>query len=233
MKNRTLIVLGMHRSGTSCLTGSLEEAGVSLGETDHKNQFNEKGNREFRSIQILHDDILKRNDASWDRPKLNPKWDTVHAVLRDTIIESFQTKSIWAFKDPRTVFTLRGWLRVLPNAELIGIYRHPYFVAESLAIRNGMSHEKAIELWLNYNYVLLWYYENLKTFPVLEFSIDEDDFLRQLNSLLDSLGLSAETSTFFNRSMRQSKLPNIEKTATTDRALKLYENLQNIRMVQS
>lgn len=28
----SLIVFGMHRSGTSCLTGTLEEAGVYLGE---------------------------------------------------------------------------------------------------------------------------------------------------------------------------------------------------------
>ncbi|HBM84618.1 MAG TPA: sulfotransferase family protein, partial [Halieaceae bacterium] len=29
---RVIAILGMHRSGTSCLTGSLQEAGLELGE---------------------------------------------------------------------------------------------------------------------------------------------------------------------------------------------------------
>jgi len=43
-----ILILGMHRSGTSCLAGCLEEAGLYLGDVNLKAGFNKKGNRENR-----------------------------------------------------------------------------------------------------------------------------------------------------------------------------------------
>ena len=44
--DRVVCVLGMHRSGTSCLAGSLEQQGLFLGETNTRGPFNLRGNRE-------------------------------------------------------------------------------------------------------------------------------------------------------------------------------------------
>ena len=63
-----VIVLGMHRSGTSLLTGSLEAAGLYLGEVNNEAPFNRKGNKENESIRELNDALLERNDAAWNRP---------------------------------------------------------------------------------------------------------------------------------------------------------------------
>ena len=46
-----VIVLGMHRSGTSLLTGSLEAAGLHLGEVNNAARYNPKGNKENESIR--------------------------------------------------------------------------------------------------------------------------------------------------------------------------------------
>jgi hypothetical protein len=43
---RVVSILGMHRSGTRCLTGTMQEAGLVLGKFSTFNEFNRKGNRE-------------------------------------------------------------------------------------------------------------------------------------------------------------------------------------------
>ena len=58
---RTVVVLGMHRSGTSLLAGTLQEAGLELGEVVHSAPHNRKGNRESISIRTLHEDLLERS----------------------------------------------------------------------------------------------------------------------------------------------------------------------------
>ena len=47
------IVLGMHRSGTSCLTGLLETSGLWLGEDSHRNagKGNLEGSLESHSVR--------------------------------------------------------------------------------------------------------------------------------------------------------------------------------------
>ena len=65
---RVICILGMHRSGTSCLTGSLQEAGLSLGDCHTWNPHNLRGNRENQAFVDLHDDILKANHGAWDAP---------------------------------------------------------------------------------------------------------------------------------------------------------------------
>ena len=41
-----ILMLGMHRSGTSCLTGIMQALGVHLGEVFTESTWNKKGNRE-------------------------------------------------------------------------------------------------------------------------------------------------------------------------------------------
>ena len=67
-KSKVIAVLGMHRSGTSCLTGLLEDSGVYLGNVSKKNPHNLKGNQENLRIIHLHDAVLSDNGATWDNP---------------------------------------------------------------------------------------------------------------------------------------------------------------------
>ena len=74
MSKQCLVVLGMHRSGTSCLTGTIEQCGVALGEVFTENPYNKKGNRESAQIQALNNDVLETNGGAWDRPVAVTKW---------------------------------------------------------------------------------------------------------------------------------------------------------------
>ena len=69
---QVIAVLGMHRSGTSCLTGLLEDAGVCLGNVSKQNPYNRKGNQENLQIMYLHDAVLDDNRGSWNNPLRYP-----------------------------------------------------------------------------------------------------------------------------------------------------------------
>ena len=133
---KTIAILGMHRSGTSCLTGCLQEAGLHLGQVIEKAPYNAKGNRENKAIMDLNEQLLQHNAGSWDNPPENFKWGEEHTVKRDEIIKSYGSESVWGFKDPRTLFTLPIWRDGLEHITHIGVFRHPMRVAQSLQHRN-------------------------------------------------------------------------------------------------
>ncbi|MFT6301588.1 MAG: hypothetical protein ACI9XK_001506 [Granulosicoccus sp.] len=226
MSHSTVIVLGMHRSGTSALTGTLEKAGLQLGSVIEEASDNLKGSRESRAIMLLHDDILQRNGGSWDSPTSNPEWSPVHRAFRDTIIETHKNHSLWGFKDPRTVLMVGPWCSALPSATLVGIFRHPFAVAQSLFNRSAMPYEKALELWSHYNRHLLWHRNNLDPMPFLEFSDDGTQFTDQVKNLVHELGLSIDGLEFFDNSLKQSSYPNLEHIEHARTALQLYDKLQ-------
>jgi len=217
--NRTIAILGMHRSGTSALTGSLEQAGVYIGETSIPSSDNVKGNRESLSILALHEDLLQRNGGSWDKPVRNMQWEPVHRALQTSIIQNFESHKIWGFKDPRTLLTTNVWLKSIPTLEFVGIFRHPFLVAESLVKRNHKTTDEALDLWFIYN--------------TNEFTNSSENFQLQLKTLLTTLELNSRTTDFFSDDMRNKKLPDIPGSQIANRCLKLYESLQQFKIDHS
>ena len=72
MKLSPVAVIGMHRSGTSCLAGCLEDLGLSLGDVVTSAPHNKKGNRENPRFWPVHDAVLARVGAAWDNPPTEP-----------------------------------------------------------------------------------------------------------------------------------------------------------------
>lgn len=194
-QQKVVCILGMHRSGTSCLAGSLEEAGVYLGEVQRNNPFNLKGNCEHVKIMELHDNLFAENGGSWDDPPQQVVWKERHRKLRDGIISEYAAVPLWGFKDPRALFALDGWLEVLPGMSLVGTFRHPLAVARSLESRNKFTLEKGYQVWAAYNRRLLECFER-QPFPVISFDLPEDAYRHKLASLLPKLGLPPPSDKF-------------------------------------
>jgi hypothetical protein len=151
------LIVGMHRIGTSSLTGSLERCGIFLGNVQRRNKHNKKGNFELKAIYEIHDQILNLNNSSWHQPpQKNIILQTYHEQKLEVFIEELKKKNPTGLKDPRTLLLLDEWKRVLnKDFQLIGSFRHPMAVAQSLEKRNGFSIEKGLQLWDNYNQVML------------------------------------------------------------------------------
>ena len=191
--NRPLLILGMHRSGTSCLTGCLEDAGLFLGNVNRAAGFNKKGNCENRQARGFNEDVLVRLGGSWDRPpkvpvKLTPEEET--ALRR--IVGRYPPGSQWGLKDPRLLLLFEPWAAAV-RPRMVGTFRHPLEVARSLmsrgeALGTPMAEEHALMLWRIYNQRLLALHQ-AHSFPLIRFDQHPDDYRRKVIQIAQLLGL--------------------------------------------
>lgn len=183
-------VIGMHRSGTSCLAGCLEDLGLSLGEVVTSAPHNKKGNRENPRFWPVHDAVLKRVGAAWDAPPAEPVVWTAQekAELAAVLTDYDALPRPWGFKDPRATVLLDGWFEVLPELRLIGSIRHPLAAAGSLAARNGFDLERGVAIWAVYNRALLRW-RDLVDFDVIDY--DVADYETRVRAAGRRLGLDA------------------------------------------
>lgn len=159
--NRAIVlILGMHRSGTSVLTSALAETGARLPSKLLLPQAdNPDGFFESAAIIRLHDEILAEADSSWDDP--TPWTLSKLATLRrpefrhrlwEVLREDMPGSGPLLVKDPRLCRLLPVWQDLAEERGLeiryVLVVRHPMEVAASLAKRNGMAMKLALSLWL-------------------------------------------------------------------------------------
>ena len=184
-----VLVLGMHRSGTSCLTGSLERCGLFLGKVNRRAPNNPKGNFEIEDARRIHEQILKVNGGSWQDPPHGVTFGRRQKRSLKAIATRLARHRPCGLKDPRLLLLLDGWLDIVKSYALVGSYRHPVAVARSLAKRNLMPKEEAYDLWLRYNAELVRQHE-VDRFPIVKFDLsDAEEYCRTIASLAVTLGL--------------------------------------------
>ena len=161
--NTAVIVLGMHRSGTSALAGVLRLLGVELGSSSlAPTEDNVKGFWEHGEIVEIHERLLSSLGSSWDdvRPLPNSWWmdDRImptRAELIGVIRRDFARAKVWGVKDPRMCRLVPLWLDVMNELGcrccFVLIHRHPVEVARSLEKRNRLATERSGLLWVEHN----------------------------------------------------------------------------------
>lgn len=212
----------MHRSGTSCLAGTLEESGLHLGDVITEAPHNAKGNRENRRIMDLQEAVLVHSGGSWERVPERLVWTDEHRRARDAIIEGYGSGA-FGFKDPRTLVTLPFWQEAISDMRFVGTFRHPSLVVRSLLTRNGGQPEHWFALWAEYNRRLLALHAETP-FPVVRFDVTAEEYRGSVSTVARSLGLSPPTSlAFFEESLRHHALAEDARLPPLIRAL--YERL--------
>lgn len=213
MPTPPILILGMHRSGTSCLAGSLQQRGLFLGEVYESRPYNRKGNRENQQIMDLNDAVLAASGGAWDRPPGRLSWDDGMAATRDGIVAALGAGSAgaaWGFKDPRTLLTLEFWRERLADARMVGTFRHPARVARSLTARDpAMAWSVALDLWLAYNERLLAVHA-ATPFPLVDFDTSPGRYVATVDALAGALGLpgnAAAEDEFFEPGLRTDASP--------------------------
>jgi GT2 family glycosyltransferase len=161
-KKTALIVLGMHRSGTSAMARVLSLAGAELPTRLMKEMpDNPTGFWEPIDVVAMSDKIMASFDTTWDdvfAGVKNPHLDEAHPELLaeavDLLKANFGDASPIVIKDPRVAVLGGFWRRALEAAgyepRYVIMVRNPLEVAASLTARNGFSREKALMLWSGY-----------------------------------------------------------------------------------
>lgn len=148
-----LIVIGMHRSGTSMITGLLEDLGLFMGRKQNQNE-------EAWFFLRVNQWLLRQSGGDWDNPasfariiddpQVRPLMvDFMRFTLSTPRAVNFlgwstylRCRSIlnldgaWGWKDPQNTFTLPLWLDIFPQARVLHIYRNGVDVASSLKTRS-------------------------------------------------------------------------------------------------
>lgn len=161
-QKQIVVVLGMHRSGTSALTRALLAMGAGIGDnllpTGHDNP---TGFWEDRDFVTLNDRLLAMLDAGYDSLALLPdgfeqRSDVMGLQLEAVVMlrEKLQGYSLFVSKDPRTCRLLPFWQQVFRQLQLSVAYvvavRHPLSVVDSLSARNQFPKRKSLWLWLQH-----------------------------------------------------------------------------------
>ena len=159
-RRRALVVLGMHRSGTSAVAGVLQRIGVDFGpRLMPATAANERGYYEHIDVVNLHDRLLMALDRGWDSlAPWPPAWwedeartGRFRAELLVLLRRDFGAAPLWGVKDPRLCLLLPWWrpLWAVLNTEpvFVIVVRDPREVAVSLRRREGISEQKTWVLW--------------------------------------------------------------------------------------
>jgi hypothetical protein len=168
-----IIIIGMHRSGTSMITRMLETMGLFVGkdkDVNHEALF-------FRRIDLW---LFSQCGVSWEHPQ------PVHYLVENAEVRTMTADYIaryklpsprnisylgfkkylryrtptnlcipWGWKSPLSTYTLPLWLDIFPDAKVIHIYRHGVDVANSLRARLLREKNRTRTQQLYYNFPIL------------------------------------------------------------------------------
>ncbi|MCK5357554.1 MAG: sulfotransferase [Elusimicrobiales bacterium] len=149
--NKTVIVLGMHRSGTSAVARVINSLGVSMGEKhfiikDYKNPFGYYEDLRFIELnkKILNE---QNNDITRvpSRERIMAQKEKYSSQIKKLLAENSKNAT-WGWKDPRTVLTIDLFYPYIKNPYFIICERASEEIAKSLKRRDGLELQIGIEL---------------------------------------------------------------------------------------
>jgi hypothetical protein len=159
---RALLVLGMHRSGTSALAGLLAQLGARAPKALMPGDANNpQGYWESQAFHDFHERLLRSAGSQWDAwTQVSPEW--LHRAsaerygdeCRDLLQREFGDAPLFVLKDPRMCRLMPFWLPVLASAGIaataILVVRNPHEVARSLLRRNALASTSSMLIWLRH-----------------------------------------------------------------------------------
>ena len=157
-----VVVLGMHRSGTSALSRLL----IQLGADGPANLLprtgdNPHGYFEPRDLSVIHDEILASAGTNWydycpfpEGWLTSPKVGEFQSRVKTLLDTEFGTSGFFLVKDPRICRLVPFWRQVLEDVKakplFVHTHRNPIEVAQSLHKRDGFDLEYGYLLWLRH-----------------------------------------------------------------------------------
>jgi hypothetical protein len=149
-----LVVLGMHRSGTSGVAGLLARMGAHAGPPDDLlvGPDNPKGHYESARLHMACVRRLAAAGGDWREPPRDAPAAAVDAFRREVgaLVTAFDARRPWLLKEPRLCLLARELLPLLTRPLFVHVVRDPRAVAASLVARDGLEPGAALALWEHY-----------------------------------------------------------------------------------
>ena len=201
-EQKVLCITGMHRSGTSLVAMWLECCGIGFATEflSGPRPFNKKGHFEDERLVALHSSVIEKElskSKGWIVTK-NIDFTFCESDLEkiNEILKSYESISdIWAWKDPRTLFFLNSWKKIIPRLKILMIWRPADEVVSSLMRRDKgtksetakISLDEAIKTWQVYCEKII---EIKKAFPEDSLVVSIEDIIGQQDKVLTFNGFN-------------------------------------------
>jgi hypothetical protein len=148
-----IVILGMHRSGTSAITRALNLLGAEIGPEADLGRY-----WESQRMRGPLDAVLAAFDGAWDAPGVmaagwehEPAVRAIEPQAREALA-AYGDPEVMVWKDPRTCLEMPFWRPLLGGDPVVVlIHRHPEEVWGSLDTRNGFGPGLSFALWERYN----------------------------------------------------------------------------------
>jgi len=151
-----VLVVGMHRSGTSAIAGALAKLGLQLPVDLIQGSDNPAHNESYAMMEF-NDVVLHHAGRGWadSRPVATERLDDAVVEFGEQGIDALNTAFPLAtpavFKDPRLCLLLPFWRQILPHpVGAVFVWRSPMAVARSLAARDRFQIAEGLHLWKHY-----------------------------------------------------------------------------------
>ncbi|MEZ5461076.1 glycosyltransferase [Dokdonella sp.] len=150
-----IVVLGMHRSGTSSVGGILNLLGAWPGPDELllRGEDNPRGHYEHGELHMACLRRLQAAGGDWKQPPVNdPPVAAVDAFRAESaaVLETLEPRRPWFIKEPRLCLLVRELLPLLTRPVFVHVVRDPREVADSLRRRDNMPAIDALALWERY-----------------------------------------------------------------------------------
>ncbi len=234
-----VIVLGMHRAGTSAITGALAGLGMALppepdlvrGRPDNPVHY------ESDALISLNDRILETMGGWWNTPpEADPGWEVGPAAAswtdeaRSTLSRIFPGPGPNVWKDPRNCLLLPFWRRLLGGpVAVVLVWRSPLAVALSLRQRDGSTIAHGLALWEHYNRQALEAVAGLPVYLIGNEALIRDPHttMTAIAGWLDDVGITSRGSDGWDvEAASQLISPSLSHHGADDRAGLLPEQIE-------
>ncbi|WP_291276134.1 sulfotransferase [Flavobacterium sp.] len=239
--SKCLIIVGMHRSGTSFTASLLQKAGLNIGENLLRASLgNELGHFENEDFLVFHKKNLAHHNLNPDGWSLNTvqSLDGTQKEELTSIIKKNES-SQWGWKDPRTTLFLNVYKELLPNAFFLFVYRKPWEVVDSLFRRSTdddfyTQPTSAPDNWHFYNQLILDFFKQNADRSIL---VDIENVMQQSNTVIELLNTkfgfnfhASPDSTFdsakFNNNRNKNRRQQFFYENAFPDSIQLYKTLQ-------
>lgn len=174
--NKTVVVLGMHRSGNSRTAGMLQILGVDIGKDliEGDLAFNINGYFEDKAFLKMNEEILRKAGGTSHDPPVDVS-NLANDISIVNKIKNLVSKniSLWGWRDPRTSLTVELYLPYLVNPHFIICIRNIYENAKSVSEMEGYDIMKCLRLTQTYNDRIIAFLEKNPRLPKLFVSFED------------------------------------------------------------
>lgn len=161
-----VVIAGAPRSGASIVAQAMAANGVFLGDQFGRVTKNESlDHLSDKEVVALHTQYLEAQGASWKNAAALKDFaidEARFAAAASAVLAKFNGRSLWGWKDPRTLFFLEVWQRLLPDLHAVLVVRRPTEIAWATVARHFYTEssrwkaaQDALNLWAVYNQRLL------------------------------------------------------------------------------